>query len=49
MIFLADTLEDYQLWFQAFESYIVQTKNIQTVYDFKDKLGEGSFGVVYLA
>lgn len=49
IIFIAETHDEYLQWEQTIQSYVLQTKSIKNSYNFKEKLGEGSFGLVYLA
>ena len=49
IFFIADSKEDFLLWEQALNSYVMQTKTVQQSYTFKEKLGQGSYGHVYLA
>lgn len=41
--------QDLNHWCAAFESYTVQSKKIEKVFDFVAKIGQGSFGSVYKA
>jgi hypothetical protein len=45
---VADSYPDYLEWKFALENFIVQTQKIQTMYNFSEKLGEGTFGQVIL-
>jgi hypothetical protein len=49
IVFVTDDLDTCLLWEAAIESYVIQTTRITSVYDFKDKLGQGTFGYVFLA
>lgn len=48
MIFIADTYHEYLNWKAALENLVLQTTRIQTIYQFSETLGEGSFGQVVL-
>ncbi len=36
-------------WERALEPYVIQAQPITQIYDFKEKLGQGTFGYVFLA
>ena len=46
--FIAESETDYHMWFRVIRSHVIQ-KSIRKAYEFKDKLGQGAFGQVYLA
>ena len=49
MVCVVDSAESYQDWQRALEPYVLQASPITQVYQFKEKLGQGTFGYVYLA
>ena len=49
LLFVAESKQDYLLWEQAINSYVMQTRGVHEFYNFKEKLGQGSYGHVYLA
>jgi hypothetical protein len=48
MIFIADNYHEYLDWKESLENLVLQTTRIQTIYQFSDTLGEGTFGQVVL-
>lgn len=49
LLFIAEKKQDYLLWEQALNSYVMQIRGVHEFYNFKEKLGQGSYGHVYLA
>ena len=48
MVFIADSYLEYLDWKAALENIVLQTTRIQTIYQFSETLGEGTFGQVVL-
>ena len=48
-LFLCETTDDYEHWAKSLERYVLQITPILEQYEFKDKLGQGTFGYVFLA
>jgi hypothetical protein len=48
IFFIADSYEDCLAWKEALSEYVIQKESIDSVYDMSKKLGQGSFGNVFL-
>lgn len=48
VVFIFESLTEYDVWEQVLSFSVVQSKNINDDYSFAEKLGEGSYGCVYL-
>jgi hypothetical protein len=48
VFFIADSYEDCLAWQESLSAYVIQKEAIDTVYDMTKKLGQGSFGNVFL-
>jgi hypothetical protein len=49
MICIPEDQSEFPSWQAAIESYVIQTRSLEAVFDFKAKIGQGSFGSVYKA
>ena len=49
VFFLTETYEECMIWQEALQSYVIQQQSISAAYEIKKKLGQGSYGNVFLA
>lgn len=47
--FVLESRADYEAWVDAIESYVIQSGTVTDFFDIKERLGNGTFGCVYLA
>jgi serine/threonine protein kinase len=49
LIFIAESYQECLVWQEALSAYVIHKKPIDSVYEMQKKLGQGSYGNVFLA